>query len=123
MELDDQEASSNIEDRRGMGMGGLGGGLGIGGIAVAALAYFLGFDPGTALRLGQVAGEQIQQHQLQTRPAPHGAPADPLGQFSAKVLGSTERVWSDVFAQSNARYRAPTLVLYERAVQIGRAHV
>ena len=45
MQLDDQRASGNVEDRRGMGM--VGGGLGIGGVVIAVIAYFLGFDPGT----------------------------------------------------------------------------
>jgi predicted metalloprotease len=44
-------------------------------------------------------------------------PSDRLGQFSAKVLGSTEAVWGDLFRQSNASYRPPTLVLYERATR------
>ena len=115
MELGDQQASSNVEDRRGMSMGGVGGGLGIGGIAVAAIAYFLGFDPGTAINIGQQVSQQAQTHE--SRPAAKGAPGDELGQFSAKVLGSTERVWTDIFQQSKAQYRAPTLVLYERAVR------
>ena len=113
MQLGDQEASSNVEDRRGMGVG-LGGGLGLGGIAVAALAYFLGFDPGTALNIGQQVSNMQQpaaQHGVQ------GAPSDPTGQFSARVLGSTERVWSDIFARSNAQYRPPTLVLYDGRVR------
>jgi len=115
MDLDDQEASSNIEDRRGMSIGGIGGGLGLGTIAIGVIAYFLGFDPGTVMNLAQ----QVQQStpQLQTSQAPHGAPSDPLGKFSAKVLGSTEVVWGDIFRQSNTSYRAPTLVLYERAVR------
>ena len=43
MQLDDQQASGNVEDRRGMRV--VGGGLGIGGIVIAVVAYFLGFDP------------------------------------------------------------------------------
>jgi len=117
MDLDDQDASSNVEDRRGMGMpGGLGGGIGLGTIAIGVLAYFLGFDPGTAMRVAQQVQES-SPHQLQTRQGPRGAPADPLGQFSAKVLGSTEHVWGDIFSRSNATYRPPTLVLYERATR------
>ena len=107
MELGNQRESSNVEDRRGMGM--VGGGLGLGGIAVALVAYFLGFDPGTALNVAQ---QVTAPHQ--TQPGKKGAPADEGGQFSARVLGSTEDVWGAVFRQSNVSYRAPTLVLYER---------
>jgi uncharacterized protein len=110
MELGNQRASSNVQDRRGMGM--VGGGLGIGGIAIAVIAYLLGFDPGTALNVGQQVSNQQD-----TRQAPAGAPADEMGQFVARVLGSTEDVWGGVFRQSGAQYRPPTLVLYEGQVR------
>jgi len=109
MELGDQRASGNVEDRRGMGL--VGGGLGVGGVVVALVAYFLGFDPSTVLNLAEQAAPQAD-----TRQAPSGAPADPMGQFVSKVLGSTEDVWSGIFQKSQKNYRAPTLVLYEQAV-------
>lgn len=108
MRLDDQQASGNVEDRRGIGVGG---GLGIGGIAIAVVAYFLGFDPGTALNLAQQVTSPAQQQS-----GAQGAPADQQGQFAAKVLGSTEVVWGGIFKQSNAQYRPPTLVLYDSRV-------
>jgi predicted metalloprotease len=109
MQLGDQRASGNIEDRRGMGIGG---GLGIGGIVVAVIAYFLGFDPSTVINVAEQVGTQRE-----TREAPKGAPSDPQGQFVAKVLGSTEDVWKRIFQQSNAQYRPPTLVLYDAQVR------
>jgi predicted metalloprotease len=33
-----------------------------------------------------------------------------MGQFVAKILGSTEAVWGKIFQQSNSQYRPPTLV-------------
>jgi uncharacterized protein len=105
MDLFNQRASGNVEDRRGIGMGG---GLGIGGIVVAIIAYFLGFDPGTALNVAQQVAPQQS-----SREAPRGAPGDQMGQFVSKVLGSTEEVWGRIFQQSNAQYHAPTLVLYD----------
>jgi len=110
MDLGKQKASSNVEDRRGIGM--VGGGLGIGGIAVAVIAYLLCFDPGTAIQVGQQVSTQQE-----SRPAAKGAPADEMGQFVSKVLGSTEEVWSAVFKRSGAQYRAPTLVLYDGQVR------
>jgi predicted metalloprotease len=109
MDLFNQRASGNVEDRRGMGIGG---GLGLGGIAIAVVAYFLGFDPGTALNIAQ----QVTPQQ-EARQAPRGTPADEQGQFVSKVLGSTEDVWSRIFRQSNSEYRAPTLVLYDGQVR------
>jgi predicted metalloprotease len=110
MQLGDQRASGNVEDRRGIGMGG---GIGIGGIAVAIVAYFLGFDPGTAINIGQ----QVSTSRESTKEVAKGAPADEQGQFVSKVLGSTEVVWGKIFQQSNAQYRPPTLVLFEGQVR------
>jgi predicted metalloprotease len=110
MELGDQRASGNVEDRRGIGM--VGGGLGVGGVVIALIAYFLGFDPGTVVSVA----EQVAP-QRETREAPKGAPADEIGQFVSKVLGSTEDVWTNIFAQSKSRHRPPTLVLYDGQVR------
>jgi predicted metalloprotease len=113
MDLRNQQASGNVEDRRGMGVGRIGGGLGAGGIVIALIAYFVfGIDPGTLLNVT----EQLPPQQ-DAREAPQGAPQDEMGQFVAKVLGSTEAAWTRLFDESNARYRAPTLVLYEGQVR------
>ncbi|HXF16356.1 MAG TPA: neutral zinc metallopeptidase [Burkholderiales bacterium] len=109
MRLGDQDASNNVEDRRGMGIGG---GIGVGGLVIAVIAYFLGFDPSTVLNVAQQVAPQSD-----TRQAPTGAPGDAMGQFVAKVLGSTEVVWGRIFAQSNVQYRAPTLVLFDNQVR------
>jgi predicted metalloprotease len=109
MRLGDQRPSGNVEDRRGIGM--VGGGLGVGGILVAVIAYFLGFDPAAVLN---VAEQVAPQHD--SRAAPKGAPSDETGQFVSRVLGSTEDVWSRIFRQSNSQYRPPTLVLYDGQV-------
>ena len=109
MELGNQRSSGNVEDRRGMGIGG---GLGIGGIVIALVAYFLGFDPSTVINVA----EQVQT-QREPKEVPKGAPADEAGQFVSKVLGSTEDVWTKIFQQSGGKYRAPTLVLYDGAVR------
>ena len=111
MQLGNQRASGNVEDRRGMGAAA--GGLGVGGIVIALIAYFLGFDPGAVTSVIEQAGTGASSQQQ----APRGAPSDDLGQFVSRVLGSTEDVWSRVFQQSNAQYRAPTLVLYEGQVR------
>ena len=112
MELGDQRASSNVEDRRGMGMV-VGGGLGVGGIVVALIAYFLGFDPAVVTNMA----EQVGSHRETSSKAPEGPPADAMGQFVSKVLGSTEDVWGGIFKESNSQYRAPTLVLYDEQVR------
>jgi uncharacterized protein len=110
MQLGNQRASHNVEDRRGMGM--VGGGIGVGGILIALVAYFLGVDPGTVMDMAGQAGGGASSQQVEK-----GTPSDEAGQFVSKVLGSTEDVWSAIFRQSGAEYRAPTLVLYEGQVR------
>jgi predicted metalloprotease len=110
MQLGDQRASGNVEDRRGIGM--VGGGLGVGGIVIAVIAYFLGFDPGTAINVAQQVTPQHEGRAVQK-----GTPEDQMGQFVAKVLGSTEDVWGRIFQQSGNEYRPPTLVLYDGQVR------
>ena len=110
MRLGKQRASDNVEDRRGMRV--VGGGLGIGGIVLALIAYFLGFDPNAVMNLTEPVAPQSEMHA-----APQGAPADEMGQFVAKVLGSTEDVWGAIFQQSRHAYRPPVLVLYDGQVR------
>src|ERR1043165_4506751 len=110
MELGSERTSGNIEDRRGMGVAG---GVGIGGVVIAIIAAFLGFDPGQVLNTVQ----NVEQARPHTREAPRGAPTDEMGQFVSKVLASTEDVWTEIFRQNGRQYRPPTLVLYDHAVR------
>ena len=109
MQLGDQQGSNNVEDRRGMRIGG---GLGVGGIIIAVVAYFFGFDPATVVNVAEQVMPQRESREVQK-----GMPADEPGQFVSKILGSTEKVWGNIFQQSNSKYRAPTLVLFEEQVR------
>src|SRR5215471_7227340 len=111
MELDDQRASENVEDRRGMGIGTVGGGIGIGGVVVVVIAALMGYDPRDALNVVQQVESQAPP-QAQTQQAPRGTPTDDMGRFVSKVLGSTEDVWGQIFQKAGREYRRPTLVLY-----------
>lgn len=127
MRLDDMPESSNVEDRRGDGggfggggVGGIGGGgLGIGGMVVLGLVgWALGIDPwmliqGANVVMGDRGGYEQQQrvpHQQEARRS--GPPADETGRSVARVLGSTEVVWKDIFAKEGQTYRAPKLVMF-----------
>ena len=115
MRLGRQRASSNVEDRRGMRAGrGLrvGGGLGVGGILFVVVTYFLGFDPTAVMQVVEQSAPQGDP-----RESRKGAPADEMGQFVAKVLGSAEDVWGTMFEHSKVEYRPATLVLYEGQVR------
>ena len=111
MQLGGQRGSGNIQDRRGIGIGG---GLGIGGVIIAIVAAFLGLDPSAVLNMANEVAPQTTQSQ---KAAPEGAPADEMGQFVSKVLGSTEDVWKQMFRASGKQYREPKLVLYTQAVR------
>src|ERR1043165_2634910 len=110
MQLGGQRGGGNIEDRRGMGMAG---GVGIGGVVIAIIAAFLGFDPGQVLN----TVESVQTQKADTREAPRGAPREEMGQFVSKVLASTEDVWTEIFKANGRQYRPPTLVLYDHVTR------
>ena len=105
MELDNQRESENVEDRRGIGIG-VAGSLGIGGWSSSSIAAFLGYDPS---RRGSTSCRtcSTSQRPADTRQAPHGTPADDMGHFVSKVLGSTEDVWSEIFQKAGHEYRTP----------------
>jgi predicted metalloprotease len=109
MKLGGHRGSGNVEDRRGIGVGG---GLGIGGVVIALIAMFLGVDPSVVLNTAnQVAPPPSQQE------GPKGPPADEMGQFVSRVLASTEDVWQEVFRQAGSDYPEPKLVLFSDAVR------
>ena len=112
MRLDDEQESSNVEDRRGFRVSkGLAGG-GIGSIALVLIALFFGIDPSAIL-----------QGDLQSKvdePAPGAAQPsarDEGREFVARVLGSNERVWGEIFQQAGRKYVEPKLVLFSGQVQ------
>lgn len=110
MRLDDQDESSNVEDRRGSVGGGIGrGGIGLGTIVIAiAASYFFGIDPSVILGLAANIESPVS-----TQVAAHKPPADdPMARFVAKVLASTETTWEQVFREGGARYQQPKLVLF-----------
>ena len=119
MRLEDQRASQNVEDRRGMRAAGgrMGGGLGLGTIVIVLLiSWVTGTNPLTLFQLaGGLSGGGASAPVEQGRT---GAPTDdPQAIFAARVLGSTEDAWSRVFQAAGERYQPPTLVLFDDAVQ------
>jgi uncharacterized protein len=122
MRWEDFRRSSNVEDDReasasrgGFGLPSGGGGLGIGMIIILGLlGWALGIDPSVLINGAQIvtgAGQATQQ----TSPTPEvntGTPSDQTGQFVAAVLGSTEDVWTEIFAASGHTYHPPKLRLF-----------
>jgi predicted metalloprotease len=121
MRWKDLRRSSNVRDARRTGggggrmplpggRGGIGGGLGA--IVVLGLVFFIG-GPEAVMQLlaggGAVAPSGQQEAPLTAN--------DEDSQFVAAVLGSTEDVWTAVFAQSGQRYEVPQLTLFDGSVQ------
>ncbi|HWL63061.1 MAG TPA: neutral zinc metallopeptidase [Steroidobacteraceae bacterium] len=107
MRWQDLRRSQNVKDVRGRSFGG-GFKLGIGGLVIAAIAYFAGVDPRLVMGLldtGGAAGPDPTQ--MQTAP-----PGDDAGDFAAAILGSTEDIWGAIFRESGSTYPAPQLVLF-----------
>src|SRR4029078_4704276 len=133
MRLDDMPESGNVEDRRGDGgFGGGGGGFGIpvgaggggirGMVVLGLVGWALGIDPfllinGANVIVGGNQGgyEQRQPQQQDTRRT--GTPSDKAGKFVARVLGSTEVQWKDIFSKEGQTYRAPKLVMFSGATR------
>jgi hypothetical protein len=135
MRLDDMPESGNVEDRRGEG-GGFGGGgggfglpmgtggLGIGGMVVLGLiSWAFGIDPfvlinGANVIMGGNQGGYMQPSQVPRQPSGRtGTPSDEAGRFVARVLGSTEVQWKDIFAKDGQTYRAPKLIMFSGATR------
>jgi uncharacterized protein len=96
--------SSNVQDRRGMGMPLVAGG-GIGTLVIALLVIFLGGDPSEVMQTSRPAG-------------PPSAEEEELALMISHVLGDTEDVWNEQLpAQAGTPYREPTLVLFSGATE------
>ncbi|HBB84249.1 MAG TPA: hypothetical protein DC031_13500 [Sulfitobacter sp.] len=93
------------------GGAGKAGGLGLVGVlAVLAIGYFTGIDV-TPLLTGQ-GGGQVQQSR------PLSDSEDPQVDFAARVLTTTEQVWSRVFQeQLGETYTPPQLVVFDNVTQ------
>ena len=108
MRLRGVRGSGNVEDRRGS-RGGMrrAGGLGLGGLLIVLLiGVFTGVDVTPLLNRSAVPTQQVATGPL-TPEEQHA------GEFAARVLATTEEVWTDVFAQElGRRYEPPVMVLY-----------
>lgn len=121
MRLDDERESSNYEVRSGGG-GGFGiplgrGGLGCGSlIVIGIISLVLGVNPLTLIGgLSQDGAPVVQQNE----PGAASGEKTPIQSKSLKILGSTERVWGDLFAKAGGRYTPTTLVFYSGGTQAG----
>ncbi len=120
MRWEDEQESSNLEDRRGMSRGGgiaVGGGLT--GIIVLVLALVFGVDPRALLQEGGGPQPNAGYETRRADPA-----EESLKRFTGVVLNKTEDVWNKLMPEKlNKRYVEPKLVLFSGLVEsaCGRA--
>jgi predicted metalloprotease len=108
-----RQGSGNVEDRRGIGGGGIAVGGGIIGVIVLLFNLFTGgnVDPSQIPGVGD--GQQTRQQSPQQNQA-----EDQLAQFTSVVLRETETVWQKVLPeQAGMQYQDPRLVLFTNSVQ------
>jgi predicted metalloprotease len=129
MKWEDLQSSENIEDRRGHGpMVGGGPRMGAGGIGLGTMVilgligWALGINPailiGGAQMINNMRPDREAALPRQQAPRQSAPPADQMGTFVAKVVGSNEQVWSQVLPeQKGVRFQPPRLVLYSGYTQ------
>jgi predicted metalloprotease len=118
MKLGGERESGNVEDRRGIGRGGLAVGGGLGTVVIVVLALLFGVDPSQLLNGGGAVDPNGS-------PAPVSRPGGAAGQqqededsrFVKRVLATTEDVWSEIFQRNGSQYRQPHLVLFTQQAQ------
>jgi uncharacterized protein len=122
----DGPGSDNFEDRTGLpGIGGGGGNLlgcliplvasrfGIIGVVILLLGYCALTQMGGGGLLGGGGGPSLTQ----TTPGAQSQLSPQSRTFLTAVLGSTERVWGELFQRAGATYRPTTLVAYKGGTQ------
>ncbi len=107
--------SQNVEDRRGMSLGGRGiAGLGGGGLILLVLiALLTGTNP--LELLGQVTPSTSMVNPTVTGEI--SAEEQELADFSSVVLADTEDTWNALFSEMGRTYQEPGLVLYSGMVE------
>ncbi|TCZ65519.1 KPN_02809 family neutral zinc metallopeptidase [Roseicella aquatilis] len=121
MRLEGERESRNVEDRRGGGFRGGGGGFpvriaggGIGTVVLIVLALAFGVDPRVLLSGG---GEAPQSQVTQRQETPASGQEDGPRRFVAQVLATTEDAWNDIFRSAGRQYDPPNLVLFSGGTQ------
>lgn len=101
------KGSGNIDDRRGMSGGTIGGGV---GIIIVVLGLLFGKD-----LTGLVS--QLPVNNVTQSEGKQGDPTDAEGKFVDGVLESTNQVWEQQFQSLGKEYEKPRMVLFTNMVQ------
>jgi predicted metalloprotease len=105
-----RKGSSNVEDRRGIGGGGIAVGGGILGVIALLVNFLLGGGDTTQLPI---------PNQNTPMSSEQKARQDSMAAFVGVVLKETEDVWNDLLSKAGQSYREPTLVLFSGSTESG----
>jgi predicted metalloprotease len=105
-----RKGSSNVEDRRGIGGGGIAVGGGILGVIALLVNFLLGGGDTTQLPI---------PNQNTPMSSEQKAAQDSMAAFVGVVLKETEDVWNDLLSKAGQSYREPTLVLFSGSTESG----
>ena len=116
MDIDELRSSENVEDRRGS-FGGYGrhiaiGGGGLGSVALVVIYLFLGGDPSQLLDTGSGPG-------LESNAGAGGGTDNEAFEFSRKIIGSAEDVWTPLMEAKGARFTPAIFTVYDAATPTG----
>jgi len=103
------KGSGNVDDRRGMGGGGIAIGGGV-GLVLVVLGLLFGQDVTGLVSQLPLEGGTAQEGR-------RGVPADAAGKFVSGVLESTDQVWAQQFEAMGNQYETPEIVLFDHSVQ------
>lgn len=111
--MDGRRQSSNVVDGRGGGAMKAGG-IGLGGILIAVVIYFLtGQAPDMSMFSNLAGGAQVDANVQQTEED------SLLMVFCSQVLAGTEDVWTAEFKKMGKTYNPPRLYIFSDAVNSG----
>jgi predicted metalloprotease len=105
-----RKGSSNVEDRRGIGGGGIAVGGGILGVIALLVNFLLGGGDTSQLPI---------PNQNTPMSSEQKAAQDSMAEFVRVVLKETEDVWNDQLSKAGQSYREPTLVLFTGSTESG----
>ena len=105
-----RKGSSNVEDRRGIGGGGIAVGGGILGVIALLVNFLLGGGDTTQLPI---------PNQNTPMSSEQKAAQDSMAAFVGVVLKETEYVWNELLSKAGQSYREPTLVLFSGSTESG----
>lgn len=110
-------SSGDVEDRRGMGTGGIAI-TSVGGLILFLAFAFLGGGTGqNGSVLEQILGQVAEQQPPTTSQPAEFQGADQYETFTKKVLGSNNDTWQAILAVQGVEYTPPKLVLFRDLTQ------